>query len=172
MRLPRRRFFRLAAGAAALSTMPRLARAVDYPVRPVRIIVGFAPNGAGDIIARLIAQWLTDHLGQSFVVENKPGAATNIATEMVARAAPDGYTLLNVTTLNAWNATLYKNLNFNFIRDIVPVASMTRAGGVLEVNPSVPARSVPEFIAYAKANPGKLNMATGGVGSGPHLYGE
>ncbi len=138
----------------------------------MRIIVGFAPSGAADILARLIAQRLTDRLGQSFVVENRPGAAMNIATGLVAKAAPDGYTLLNVTTINAWNASLYKHLDFNFIRDIASVASMSRAGGVLEVHPSVPAKTVPEFIAYAKANPGKLNMGTGGPGSGPHMYGS
>ena len=138
----------------------------------MRIIVGFAPSGAADIFARLIAQWLSDRLGQPFVVENRPGAATNIATGLVARASPDGYTLLAITTINAWNATLYENLNFNFIHDIAPVANVTRQGGVLEVHPSVPAKTVPEFIAYAKANPGKINMGTGGPGSGPHLYGE
>ena len=147
-----------------------VARAESYPSRPVRIIVGFAPSGAADILARLIAQWLTDRLGQPFVVENRPGAAMNIATGLVAKSAADGYTLLNVTTINAWNATLYQNLDFNFIRDITPVASMSRAGGVLEVHPSVPVKTVPEFIAYAKANPGKLNMGTGGPGSGPHMY--
>ncbi len=173
--LPRRRFLHFAATAAAAavaSALPRVAFALDYPTRPVRIIVGFAPSGAADILARLIAQWLSQRLGQSFVVENRPGAAMNIATEYVAHANPDGYTLLNVTTINAWNATLYKNLDFNFIRDIAPVASMSRAGGVMEVHPSVPAKTVPEFIAYAKANPGKINMGTGGPGSGPHLYGE
>ncbi len=171
MKLPRRRFLQCAATAAAASALPRPALALDYPTRPVRIIVGFAPNGSGDIIARLVAQWLTERLGQPFIVENRPGAATNIATEVVAKANPDGYTLLNVTTINAWNATLYQNLNYNFIRDITPVASVTRTGGVLEVHPSVPANTVPEFIAYAKANPGKINMGTGGRGSGPHMYG-
>jgi tripartite-type tricarboxylate transporter receptor subunit TctC len=165
-------FLHLVAGAAALPAVSQSARAQSYPSRPVRMIVGFAPSGAADILARLIAQWLSDRLGQPFVVENRPGAAMNIATELVAKAPPDGYTLLNITTINAWNATLYKHLNFNFIRDIAPVASLSRAGGVLEVNPSVPAKTVPEFIAYAKANPGKLNMGTGGPGSGPFLYGE
>ena len=169
MKLCRRKFLRWAAGAAA--ALPALARADDYPSRPVRIIVGFAPSGAADILARLIAQRLSDRLGQPFVVENRPGAAMNIATGLVAKAPPDGYTLLNVTTINAWNATLYPNLDFNFIRDITPVASMSRSGGVLEVHPSVPAKTVAEFIAYAKANPGKLNMGTGGPGSGPHMYG-
>ncbi len=171
MRIARRRFLHLAAGAVAAPALPQLASALDYPTRPVRIVVGFAPSGSADILARLIAQWLSDHLGSPFVVENRPGAATNIATELVARASPDGYTLLTVTTVNAWNATLYQRLNFNFIRDIAPVASINRAGGVLEVHPSVPAKTVPEFIAYAKANPGKINMGTGGPGSGPHLYG-
>ena len=171
MKLHRRRLLQFAGVAAAASAVPRLALALDYPTRPVRIIVGFAPSGAADIIARLIAQWLSERLGQQFVVENRPGAAMNIATEYVARAEPDGYTLLNVTTINAWNASIYKNLNFNFIRDIAPVASISRAGGVLEVHPSVPAKTVPEFIAYAKANPGKINMGTGGPGSGPHMYG-
>jgi tripartite-type tricarboxylate transporter receptor subunit TctC len=172
MKLPRRTFLHLAAGAAALPAVSRIARAQTYPARPIHLIVGFAPSGSADIIARLIAQWLSDRCGQPFVVDNRPGAATNIATELVARASPDGYTLLNITTLNAWNATLYQNLNFNFIRDIAPISSITRTGGVLVVHPSVPARSIPEFIAYAKANPGKINMGTGGPGSGPHLYGE
>ncbi len=171
MNLPRRRFLQFAAGAAAASTLSRPALALDYPTRPVRILVGFAPNGSGDIISRLIAQWLSERLGQPFVVENRPGAATNIATEVVAKANPDGYTLLSATTLNAWNATLYPNLNYNFIRDTAPIASITRTGGVLEVHPSVPAKTIPEFIAYAKANPGKINMGTGGPGSGPHMYG-
>ncbi len=172
MRLHRRRVLQLATGAAALPAILKSARAEAYPSRPVRIIVGFAPSGAADILARLIAQRLSERLGQQFVVENKPGAAMNIATELVAKAAPDGYTLLNITTINAWNASLYKHLDFNFIRDIAPVAAMSRAGGVLEVNPSLPVTTVPEFIAYAKANPGKLNMGTGGPGSGPFLYGE
>jgi tripartite-type tricarboxylate transporter receptor subunit TctC len=171
MKLRRREFLRGAAGAAVLSALPTIVRAEAYPSRPVRIIVGFAPSGAADILARLIAQRLSDRLGQPFVVENRPGAAMNIATGLVAKAAPDGYTLLNVTTINAWNATVYPNLDFNFIRDIAPVASMSRAGGVLEVHPSVPAKTVAAFIAYAKANPGKLNMGTGGPGSGPHMYG-
>ena len=171
MKYRRREFLRWAAGAAALPALPTAAQADDYPSRPVRIIVGFAPSGAADILARLIAQGLSDRLGQPFVVENRPGAAMNIATGLVAKAPPDGYTLLNVTTINAWNATLYPNLDFNFIRDIAPVASMSRAGGVLEVHPSVPVKTVAEFVAYAKANPGKLNMGTGGPGSGPHMYG-
>jgi tripartite-type tricarboxylate transporter receptor subunit TctC len=172
MTLARRRFFGLAVGAAALASRSRLVRAETYPSRPVRIVVGFAPSGSADITARVIAQWLSERLGQPFVVENRPGAATNIATDVVAKANPDGYTLLNVTTINAWNATLYPNLNYNFVRDIAPVASVIRTGGVLEVHPSVPVNTVPEFIAYAKANPGKINMGSGGPGSGPHLYGS
>jgi tripartite-type tricarboxylate transporter receptor subunit TctC len=171
VRIDRRNFLKLGAGAVAAPFVQRSAFALDYPARPARIVVGFAPSGSADIIARLIAQWLSDRLGQPFVVENRPGAATNIATEFVARAAPDGYTLMEVTTVNAWNATLYGNLNYNFVRDIAPVASLTRTGGVLEVHPSVPVKTVPEFIAYAKANPGKINMGSGGVGSGPHMYG-
>jgi tripartite-type tricarboxylate transporter receptor subunit TctC len=159
------------AGAVALPALARTAFALDYPTRPVRIVVGFAPGGSADIIARLVAGWLSERLGQPFVVENRPGAAMNIATELVAKAPLDGYTLLEITTINAWNATLYPNLNYNFIRDIAPVASETRTGGVLEVHPAVPAKTVPEFIAYAKANPGKINMGTGGPGSGPHMYG-
>jgi tripartite-type tricarboxylate transporter receptor subunit TctC len=173
MRFDRRRFFGLAGGTAALPALPALAYAQStYPSRPVRMIVGFAPSGAADILARLIAQWLTDRLHQPFVVENRPGAAMNIATGLVAKSPPDGYTLLNVTTINAWNGALYSHLDFNFIRDIAPAASLSRAGGVLEVHPSVPVKTVAELIAYAKANPGKLNMGTGGPGSGPHLYGE
>jgi tripartite-type tricarboxylate transporter receptor subunit TctC len=172
MTLHRRQLLKAAAAAAALPALPAVARAQTYPSRPVRIIVGFAPSGAADILARLIAQRLTDRLGQAFVVENRPGAAMNIGTELVAKAAPDGYTLLNITTVNAWNGSLYKHLDFNFLRDIMPVASMSRAGGVLEVNPSLPVNSVAEFVAYAKANPGKLNMGTGGPGSGPHMYGS
>jgi tripartite-type tricarboxylate transporter receptor subunit TctC len=170
MRFDRRQFLSWAGGTAA---MPTIARAQSpYPSRPVRMIVGFAPSGAADILARLIAQWLTDRLHQAFVVENRPGAAMNIATELVAKSPPDGYTLLNITTINAWNGALYSHLDFNFIRDIAPAASLSRAGGVLEVHPSVPVKTVAELIAYAKANPGKLNMGTGGPGSGPHLYGE
>jgi tripartite-type tricarboxylate transporter receptor subunit TctC len=171
--LRRRAFLAMAGSAAAMPALPAIVKAQSsYPSRPVRMIVGFAPSGAADILARLIAQWLTDRLGQAFVVENRPGAAMNIATELVAKSPPDGYTLLNVTTINAWNAALYQHLDFNFIRDIAPAASLSRAGGVLEVHPSVPVHTVAELIAYAKANPGKLNMGTGGPGSGPHLYGE
>jgi tripartite-type tricarboxylate transporter receptor subunit TctC len=156
MKLPRRNFLHLAAGAAALPALSRVAWAQAYPTRPVRIIAGFAPGGGVDIIARLIGQWLSERLGQQFIVENRPGAATNIATEAVVRAPPDGYTLLLVNAANAFNATLYDKLNFNFIRDIAPVASVTRGPYVMVVHPSVPARTVPEFIAYAKANPRKL----------------
>jgi len=172
MKLPRRKFLRLAAGAAALPALPRVASALDYPTRPVHLLVGFAAGGPLDTSARLIGQWLSERLGQPFVIENRPGAGSNLATEIVARAPPDGYTLLEASAANAWNAALYDNLSFNFIRDIALVAGVRRAAGVMEVNPSVPVRTVPEFIAYAKANPGKINMATGGAGSAPHLYGE
>ena len=172
MKLPRRKFLHLAAGAAALPALPRVASALDYPTRPVHLLVGFAAGGPLDTSARLIGQWLSERLGQPFVIENRPGAGSNLATEIVARAPPDGYTLLEASAANAWNAALYDNLSFNFIRDIALVAGVRRAAGVMEVNPSVPVRTVPEFIAYAKANPGKINMATGGAGSAPHLYGE
>jgi tripartite-type tricarboxylate transporter receptor subunit TctC len=172
MKLPRRKFLHVAAGAAALPTLPRVAWALDYPTRPVHLLVGFAAGGPLDTSARLISQWLSERLGQPFVIENRPGAGSNLATEIVARAPPDGYTLLEASAANAWNAALYDNLSFNFIRDIALVAGVRRAAGVMEVNPSVPVRTVPEFIAYAKANPGKINMATGGAGSAPHLYGE
>jgi tripartite-type tricarboxylate transporter receptor subunit TctC len=172
MKLPRRNFLALAAGAAALPTVARIAWAQAYPTRPVTLVAGFAPGGGVDVTARLIGQWLSERLGQQFVIENRPGAGGNIATEAVVRALPDGYTLLLVTAANAINATLYKKLNFNFIRDIAPVASIMRYPYVMVVNPSVPAKSVPEFIAYAKANPGKLNMASPGNGTGPHIAGE
>jgi tripartite-type tricarboxylate transporter receptor subunit TctC len=172
MKLPRRNFLHLAAGAATLPAVPRLARAQDYPTRPVRIIVGFAPGGPVDIIARLISQWLSERLAQQFIVENRPGAGSNIGTEAVVRAPADGYTLLLITSTNAINTTLYDKLNFNFIRDIEPVASLLRTTHVMAVHPSVPAKTVPEFIDYAKANPGKINMASGGIGSAPHIYGE
>ena len=162
----------LAAGIAALPAVSRIARAQAYPTRPVRIIVGFAAGGPTDIIARLIGQWLSEMLGQQFVIENRPGAATNIATEAVVRAPPDGYTLLLVNGANATNAALYEKLNFNFIRDIAPVAGIIRAPNVIAVNPSVPAKTIPEFIAYAKANPGKLNMASPGNATTPHVAGE
>jgi tripartite-type tricarboxylate transporter receptor subunit TctC len=172
MKLPRRQFLHLAAGAAALPVIPRITWAQTYPTRPVRIIVGFAAGGPADIVARLLAQWLSERLGQPFVVENRTGAATNIAAEAVVRAPGDGYTLLFVTAANAINTTLYEKLSFNLSRDIVPVASLIRAPSVLEVNPSVPAKTVPEFIAYAKANPGKLIMASGGIGAPSHVFGE
>ena len=172
MKLPRRKFLHLAAGAATLPAVSRIAWAQAYPTRPVRILVGYAAGGPLDISARLIAQWLSERLGQQFIIENRPGAASNIATEAVVRARPDGYTLLQASASNAWNAALYDNLSFNFIRDIAPIATVRRAAGVMEVNPSVPVRTVPEFIAYAKANPGKINMASAGPGSAPHLYGE
>jgi tripartite-type tricarboxylate transporter receptor subunit TctC len=172
MTLPRRRFLHLAAGAAALSVMPRIAHAQAYPTRPVRLIVGFPAGGVGDVLARLMGQWLSDRLGQPFVIENRPGAATNIAAEAVVRAAPDGHTLLWITAANAINASLYDKLSFNFIRDITPVASVVRGPGVMEVNPAIPARSIPEFIAYAKANPGKINLASSGPGTVSHVAGE
>jgi tripartite-type tricarboxylate transporter receptor subunit TctC len=172
MKLPRRQFIRLATGAVALPAMPRLAGAQSYPSRPVRLIVGFPAGGSADIVARLIGQSLSERLGQPFIIENRPGAGSNIGTETVVRAPPDGYTRLMVSAANVTNATLYDNLNFNFIRDIAPVAFMDRVANVLEVNPSVPAKTVPEFIAYAKANPGKINMASGGTGSSQHVAGE
>jgi tripartite-type tricarboxylate transporter receptor subunit TctC len=172
MKLPRRTFLHLAAGAAALPAVSRFARAQAYPTRPVRIVVGFAPGGGVDITARLIGQWLSERLGQQFIIENRPGAGTNIATEAVVRAPADGYTLLLVNAANAVNATLYDNLSFNFVRDIAPVAGIMAASSVMMVHPSVPAKTVPEFIAYAKANPGKINMGSGGVGSPSHVAGE
>ena len=172
MALSRRRVLELATGAFAFAGIWRSARAQTYPTRPVRIIVGFPAGGPSDITARLIAQWLSEHLGQEFVVENRPGAASNIATEAALRAPPDGYTLLLVTSTNAVNATFYENLNFNFMSDIAPVAGIIRVPFVMEINPSIPAKTVPEFIAYAKANPGKINMASGGIGTSVHIAGE
>jgi tripartite-type tricarboxylate transporter receptor subunit TctC len=172
VKLPRRKFLHLAACAAAFPSLPRVAWALDYPTRPVHLIAGFPPGGIIDIVARLIGQWLAERLGQQFVIENRSGASSNIATEYVARAKPDGYTLLLSSAVNSWNTAIYDNLKFDFIRDLAPVASIIRSGGVMEVNPSLPVNSVPEFIAYAKANPGRLNMGTGGVGSGQHIYGE
>ncbi len=173
MKLPRRNFLRLAAGAAALPALPRIANAQAYPTRPVRIVVGFPPGGGADIVARLIGQWLSERLGQPFIIENRPGAASNIAAEAVIRSPPDGYTVLLVTLpANAINATLYDKLKFNFIRDIAPVAALTRDPNVMLVNPSFPAKTVPEFIAYAKANPGKINMASSGAGAAQHVAGE
>ena len=172
MKLPRRRFLHLAAGATALPVVSRMARAQTYPTRPVRIVIGFAAGGPADITARLIAQWLSERLGQQFVVENRVGAGGNIAAEVVVRSPPDGYTLLHVTVSNAVNATLHDRLTFDLNRDIAPIASFNRTPAVMEVNPSFPAKTVPEFIAYAKANPGKINVASGGVGSASHLYAE
>jgi len=172
MKLPRRQFLHLAAGAAALPAVSRFARAQAYPTKPVRMVVGNAAGGAPDIFARLIGQWLSDRLGQPFLVENRPGAATNIATEAVVRAPPDGYTLLLITTTGAINATVYDKLNFNFIRDIASVASVVRLPLIMLVHPSVPVKTVPEFIAYAKANPGKISMASTGIGSPTHMSGE
>jgi tripartite-type tricarboxylate transporter receptor subunit TctC len=172
MKLARRRFLqRLAAGAAALSAVARIARAQSYPARPVRIVVGFAAGGTGDILVRLIGQRLSERLGQTFVVDNRPGGGGNISTEVVVRAPPDGYTLLQVGTSHAINTALYK-LDFDLIRDIIPVAGIARAHLVMLVHPSFPARTVPEFIAHAKANPGKINMASAGSGSSPRLAGE
>jgi tripartite-type tricarboxylate transporter receptor subunit TctC len=172
MKLQRRQFLHLAAGAAALSFVSRPARAQAYPSRPVRLIVGFPPAGQADITARLIGQWLSERLGQQFVIESRPGAGSTLATEAVAKSPPDGYTLLLTGSTDAWNATLYGNLKINYIRDIVPVASVSRGMGVLVVHPSVPAKSVPELIAYTRANPGKLTVASSGVGSSPHMYWE
>jgi tripartite-type tricarboxylate transporter receptor subunit TctC len=172
MKLPRRQFIRLTAAAAALPAVSRVARAQTYPMRPVHLIVGFPPGGAVDITARLMGRWLSERLGQPFVIENRPGAGTNIATELVVRAPADGHTLLMISPPAAINATLYENLKFNFIRDIAPVATALQAPYILVVNPSVPAKNVPEFIAYAKANPGKINIGSSGNGSGPHLAGE
>jgi tripartite-type tricarboxylate transporter receptor subunit TctC len=172
MTIRRREFLRLAAGAAALPAAPRAARAQAYPSYPVRIIVGFATGGPNDIFARLIGQWLAERLGRPFVVENRPGASTNIATELVVRAPADGHTLLFIAQPVAINANLYKNLSFNFLRDIAPVASLVRQSLLMVVHPDVPARTIPEFIAYAKANPGKLSMASVGIGSTPHISGE
>jgi len=169
MKLHRRKFLHLAAGAAALPAVSRIARAQAYPARPVRILHGFAAGGGSDIIARLIGQWLSERLGQPFVVESRPGDATNTATEAVVRAPADGYTLLLATSPNATNATLYQKLNFNFIRDIAPIAFIGRPANVMEVNPSLPAKTVPEFIAFAKANPGKVRFASAGNGTAGHI---
>ena len=172
MQLVRRRFLHLAAGATALLAVARVACAQTYPTRPVRIVVGGPAGGGLDIAARLVGQWLSERLGQPFIIENRPGAATNIATEIVVRAPADGHTLLLAFTTNAINATLYEKLNFDFIRDIAPVASIARGSLVMLVNPSFPATTVPEFVAYAKANPGKINMASGNTGGPGHLAGE
>jgi tripartite-type tricarboxylate transporter receptor subunit TctC len=172
MKLARRAFLRLAVGAVALPFKSRFALAQIYPSRPVHVVVGFATGGGADTSARLIGQWLTERLGQQFIVEDRPGAGGNIATEAVARARPDGYTLLEITVANAIGATLYDKLSFNFSRDISPVAAISRGAVVMVVNPSFPAKTVAEFIAYAKANPGKINMATSGIGTGPQIAGE
>jgi tripartite-type tricarboxylate transporter receptor subunit TctC len=172
MQLPRRKFLHLAAGAAALPSVARIAKAQTYPSRPVRVIVPFGSAGATDIVARLIGQWLSERLGQTFVIENRPGAGGNLGIEAVVRSPPDGYTLALVGAPSAINATLYDKLSFNFIRDIAPVAMIIRFPNVMVVSPSVPTKTVPEFIAYAKANPGKLNMASPGIGSTPHVTGE
>jgi tripartite-type tricarboxylate transporter receptor subunit TctC len=172
MKLPRRQFLHLAAGAVALPAVSRFAWAQAYPSHPVRIIVGFAPGGAIDIMTRLIGQWLSERCGQPFIIENRPGASGNVATEAVANALPDGYTLLAATSVNTVNATLFDKLNFDFIRDIAPVASIHREPLVIEVNPSVPVTTVAEFITLAKANPGRINMASAGIGSANHIAGE
>src|SRR5262245_15683343 len=172
MKLPRRNFLHLAAGAAALPAVSRLAWAQNYPTRPVRIIAATAPGGLPDILARLIAPWLSGRLGQQFVIDNRPGGGGNIGTEAVVRSPADGYTLLLCGTFNAINATLYDKLNFDFIRDIAPVAGIMRVPEVMVVNPSVPAQTVPEFIAYAKANPGKINLGSAGIGTPGHVDGE
>ena len=172
MKLPRRQFLHLTACAAALPTASRFVGAQTYPTRPVRVIVPIAPGGAQDILARLMGQWLSERLGQPFIIDNRPGGGTNIGTEAVVRAPADGHTLLLIAPDSAINATLYGKLNFNFIRDIAPVAGVFRGAYVMVVNPSVPAKTVPEFIAYAKANPGTINMASVGIGSGTHIAGE
>jgi tripartite-type tricarboxylate transporter receptor subunit TctC len=172
MKLPRRKFLHLAAGAVVLPAVSHIAWAQAYPTRPVRIIVGFAPGGPNDISARLIGAWLSERLGQQFIIDNRPGAASNLATEMVARAPPDGYTLLMIATVATINATLYEHLNFNFINDIAPIAGIMRAPNILVVNPAFPAKTLAEFIAHAKANPHKINIATPGTGTGPHMCAE
>jgi tripartite-type tricarboxylate transporter receptor subunit TctC len=172
MKLPRRKFLHLAACAAALPAVSRIGWTEAYPSRPVRLVTGFAAAGGSDVVARLIGQWLSERFGQSFIIENRPGAGGNIGTESVVRAPPDGYTLLLVTFANVVNASLYKKLNFNFIRDISPVAGLMRVPDLMAIHPSVPARTVPEFIAYAKANAGKITMASAGNGSSGHLAGE
>jgi tripartite-type tricarboxylate transporter receptor subunit TctC len=173
LKLPhRRQFLHMAAGAGASVAVSRVAKAQTYPTRPVRVVVGVAPGSNQDIIARLVGQWLSDRLGQQFIIENRPGAGSNVAAEAVVRAPADGYTLLSVSSANAVSATVYEKLKFNFIRDIAPVASIFRGPFVMEVNPSVPAKTVPEFVAYAKANPGKISMASAGIGGSIHMAGE
>jgi tripartite-type tricarboxylate transporter receptor subunit TctC len=172
MKPTRRHFLHLAAGSVALPVVARLARAEAYPTRPVRLIVGWPAGGVADAYARLFGRWLSERLGHQFIIENRAGAGSNLATEAVVRAPPDGYTLLLFTAANSWNQTLYANLSFDILRDLVPVASFNRGGGVLVVHPSFPAKSLPEFIAHAKANAGKINMASGGIGSAQHVWGE
>jgi tripartite-type tricarboxylate transporter receptor subunit TctC len=172
MELHRRRVLQLGAGAALVASLPHGAKSETYPSRPVRLLVGYAAGGVNDICARLTAQWLSQRLGQQFIVEDRPGGGSNLATEAVVRANPDGYMLLEASTSNAWNATLYQNLNFDFIRDIAPVAGTVLTYNVLVANLAFPAKTVPELIAYARANPGKINMGSAGPGSSPHLYGE
>jgi tripartite-type tricarboxylate transporter receptor subunit TctC len=172
MQIPRRKLLHLAAGAVALPVTSRIVPAGDYPSRPISIVVGYPAGLAPDIIARLFGQWLSDRLGQQFIIDNRPGAASNIASSIVAKSPPDGYTLLIVVSTNAINATLYKNLNFDFAHDLVPVAGIGLVPFVMVVNPALPAKTIPEFIAYAKANPGKINMASAGIGTGPHVSGE
>ena len=172
MKLPRRKLLHLAAGALALPAISRIASALDYPTRPVRWIVGFPPGGPNDITARIVAEFLSERLHQQFAVENRPGAAGNVATEQVARAQPDGYTVMELATVNAINASLYQNLNYDFVRDITLVAGFSQGPAVMEVNPKVPAATLPEFIAYAKANPGKINLGSAGIGTPQHVIGE
>jgi len=172
MKPSRRKILKLAAGALAASALPRLAQALDYPTRPVKLVLGFTPGGPADIVARLVSQRLGERLGQPFVIENRPGGGTTIATEYVVRAAPDGYTLLWATSSFAINASLYDKLNYDFIRDIAPVANVDFLPLVVEVNPALPVKTIPELIAYVKANPGKINFATGGIGSSQHVAGE
>jgi tripartite-type tricarboxylate transporter receptor subunit TctC len=172
MKHSRRLFLKLAGGAAALPAAWRSVMAQDYPTRPARILSGFPPGGISDTYARLVAAWLSQQLGQQFIVENRPGAGGNLAAEAVAKSAPDGYTLLQTTSADAWNATLYQNLNFDIVRDFTPVATISRGAGLLVVNPSLPVKSVPELIAYAKSNPGKVTVASAGVGSAPHMFWE
>ena len=169
MSLPRRRFLYLVSGAVVLPAVSHIARAQNYPTRPVRIVVGFPPGGSNDLYARLIGQWLTEHFGGQFIVENRTGAGGNVATDSVTRAAPDGYTLLLTSSVDAWNTALYDNLKFDYLRDIAPVASLALGVMVLVVHPSFPAKTVPEFIAYAKHNPGKVSVGSGGVGSRSHI---
>lgn len=172
MNIARRRFLQLGGGAVAASAIPQFALALDYPTRPVRLVVGFPPGGSADIVTRLVAQALTERFGQSFIVDNRAGAGSNLGAETVARAEPDGYTLLSVTVANAINATLYRKLSFDYVRDFAPVASIDIVPNVMDISLSVPATTVPEFIAFAKANPGKISMASGGIGSSPHVSGE